>query len=146
MELLVPIIAALIGGGLAAFITAWFGRKKTKAETQATIADTAMRIMQQTLENTVDPLNKRVDKLEVENQELIDSRDRQAIAIENLNGQYLKLQLAYTIISGQLKQLGHIPAIALEDLDRYTIDELRDMAQSMHNVVKRRQMIDDKSD
>ena len=116
---LLPTLALITSSSvLAAIITAWFNRRKTSAEANSVIVATALEVVR----NTVDPLNDRVEQLEVLNKEL-------KIAVENINAEVLKIQLAFVINEAQIEALGYKAAVSLDDLSCISVEELREIAR-----------------
>lgn len=120
MELL-PTITLILGSSvLTATATAWFNRRKTSAEANKVIVDTALEVVK----NTVEPLNDRIKQLE-------EQSERQEIAIENVNAEVLKTQLAYIILEAQIEAAGYDPVIRLDDLANTSVEELRKIAKEI---------------
>jgi len=118
---LIPTIALILGSSvLTAIVTAWFNRRKTSAEANSVIVATALEVVK----NTVGPLNDRIKQLE-------EQSIRQAEAIENLNAEVLKTQLAYIILKAQLEALGYDPVIKSDDLTNISVEELRKIAREV---------------
>ncbi len=122
MELL-PTVTLILGSSvLTAIITAWFNRRKTSAEANSVIVATALEVVN----NTVRPLNDRIDQLEAQNEEL-------KTAIENVNTEVLKIQLAFVINEAQIESLGYTPAVKLDDVTNISVEELRQIARRIRN-------------
>ncbi len=118
----IPTLLAIIATSsvLTAMVSAWLNRRKTSAETNDTVAKTAIEVVK----NTVAPLNKRIDQLEERNERL-------ETAIENVNAEVLKIQLAFVINEAQIEALGHKPMVSLDDLSCISVDELREIAREI---------------
>lgn len=141
--LIVAIVASSI---IPTALTVWSNRRKTEADTGKTRADadgsvaqTAMAIMKQTLENTVDPLNKRVDDLEAENENLRDELKGQAKTLDEWNAKFVKMQLALVINIEFMKQQGLRPPVDIADVEHLTTEELKDIAMGLRNARQRRE-------
>ena len=140
----IAILTALTGIVGGSFGAAWLQRQKTEAETgvahaqqQISLAAEAMNIMKATLDNTVAPLHRRIDEMELENTRIKEDLICQAETLENLNAQVLKLQLAFVVNESFIKSIGHTPPVSLRDLDGLSTAELQDIAMSMRNVADR---------
>ncbi len=113
MELL-PAITLILGSSvLTAIVHSLFNRRKTSAEANSVIVATALEVV----DNTVAPLNKRIDQLET--------------AIENVNAEVLKIQLAFVINEAQIEALGHKAMVSLDDLTCISVEELRQIAREI---------------
>lgn len=125
---LIPTIALILGSNvLTVIIQSWFNRRKTSAEANSIIVATALEVV----ENTVAPLNDRIEQLEAE-------IERQAIALENTNAEVLKTQLGYIILEAQLEAAGYDPVIKLEDLTNTSVEELRQIAKRIKERIDTR--------
>ncbi len=150
-QTLLLIVTLLIGGGgIGALITALTNARKAKTDSENSIATTAIQIMKQTLENTVTPLNQRVDELEAgtrdlktENKDLKEQIEEQQKAIDEIHAEFNKLQLAFVVNESYIRALGHKPPIELTSLADIKADDLRDIAMSMKNIERRRGGEDD---
>ncbi len=120
MELIPTLVLILSSSVLTAIITHWFNRRKTSAEANSVIVATALEVV----ENTVAPLNLRIKQLEVLNKEL-------KIAVENINAEVLKIQLAFVINEAQIEALGYKAAVSLDDLSCISVEELREIAKGI---------------
>ena len=140
VTILVALIAAIGGGVDGAFITASFNRKKTDAEAETSVAQAAMTVMKQTLENTVTPLNRRIDELEASEAALKTQVEGQAVTLEELNAKFTRLQLAFVINESFIKSQGYEPPIQLMNLESLSTNDLRDIASSMRNIEQRRRL------
>ncbi len=120
MELFPTIALIASSSFLTALITAWFNRRKTSAEANSIIVKMALEVVQ----NTVEPLNVRIEQLEAE-------IERQAVALENINAEVLKIQLAFVINEAQIEALGYKAAVSLDDLSCISVKELREIAREI---------------
>lgn len=141
------LVATLVlgGGGAGALIKAWVDARNAKTDNEISIATTSLTIMKETLENTVTPLNQRVDELEArtralitENEDLKEQIGEQQKAIDEIHAEFNRLQLAFVVNESYIKSLGHEPPIKLTNLKDLTTDGLRDIAMSMKNIEHRR--------
>ncbi len=127
MELIPTLVLILSSSALTAIITAWFNRRKTSAEANSVIVATALEVV----ENTVAPLNDRIKQVEAESKKLKEEIERQAIALENINAEVLKIQLAFVINEAQIEALGYKAAVSLDDLSCISVEELREIAKGI---------------
>ena len=141
-QTLLLIVTLLIGGGgIGALITALTNARKANMESVNSIATTAIQV----LENTVTPLNQRIDDLEAndrdlkaENVGLKEQIEEQRKAIDAIHAEFNKLQLAFVVNESYIKALGHKPPIELTSLADIKANDLRDIAMSMKNIERRR--------
>lgn len=141
-QTLLLIVTLLIGGGgIGALITALTNARKANMESVNSIATTAIQV----LENTVTPLNQRIDDLEAndrdlkaENVGLKEQIEEQQKAIDEIHAEFNKLQLAFVVNESYIRALGHKPPIELTSLADIKANDLRDIAMSMKNIERRR--------
>ena len=146
-QTLLLIVTLLIGGGgIGALITALANARKANMESVNSIATTAIQV----LENTVTPLNQRIDNLEIndkklsaENDDLKEQIKEQQRAIDEIHAEFNKMQLAFVVNESYIRTLGHKPPIELTSLADMKADDLRDIAMSMKNIERRRAEADD---
>lgn len=132
---IVTIVVAVIGSGvLTATVTYFFGRGKTRAETESI----AIKAANDTVTNLVPPLNARIDQLEKENCDLRTELQGQAITLDGLQERFLKLQLALSINESWARANNITLPITLARLEDMTIDAMRDIAYSVRNIEQRR--------
>ncbi len=146
-QTLLLIVTLLIGGGgIGALITALTNARKANMESVNSIATTAIQV----LENTVTPLNQRIDDLEAndrnlkaENVELKEQINAQQVAIDEIHAEFNKMQLAFVVNESYIRSLGQKPPIELTSLADMKANDLRDIAMSMKNIERRRGETDD---
>jgi len=136
-EMITTVLIAIISAGAGGVVSGLFNRRKTRAEAEATVAQTAMTLMRETLDNTVTPLNTRIDQLEEREAELQAELMNQAATLEALNTRFSKLQLAFIVNERFINSLGYKPPIELINLESLTVEALREMALNVQKATRR---------
>lgn len=133
-------LAVIIAAFLAAVpgILAWNNQRKVSSATiTGTITDSAIDLVERH-DKDIKQLDERNSALKKEIDHLEEEIKAQALAIENANARYLKLRLAYSIISSQLIIAGFTPAISEDEIDSMPLQELRTIAEGLSNARQRR--------
>lgn len=141
-------LIAVVSGGIGSFISSWFSRRKTDADAASIITKAAQDLLGD-YRKQADELEAENKKLKAEfrayqqevNEQLRQYRIEQGLqekAIDNLQAKYRKLELALIINARQMRSMGIEPLISPGRLESITLDELRDMAESLSNIEERR--------
>ncbi len=111
-----PKIVAVVGGIIALFV-AWSNVNKNRATAKKTVVDAAAAAVN----NLIDPLNNRIDQLEM--------------ALEDLTFEHYKLYLALVINTDQLEEAGIPPIIRLDELSRWDSEKLTSIAKEREIIL-----------
>jgi DNA-directed RNA polymerase subunit K/omega len=154
-NIIIALIAAIGGGGLASIITAVANRRKTSAEATQTLTKTITdatkellseyRQLNDDLQGDLEDLRTQVKLLQAELKETkAQYRQEQALQdklIEATNAKVLKLELIHVINARQMRATGIEPLVAPGRVDSITLQELRDIAEGLANIENRREGI-----
>ena len=135
--IILALIAAIGGGGLTAFITALFNRRKVTADATKIITDATKEILGEYRARN----NELEDQLQIVRRKMADicsELEETKKQIQDTITKVLKLELINKILVAQLSDLGKKPAIAQSEWDTITIEELETIVNGLRSVATKR--------